>query len=257
MFVLLKLLLYLFRPLLWIVLLFLYALLSKHVKRKKLAFCITFGMLLFFTNPYIIKKLVNAYEVEPLQLAPNQTYNTGILLGGLVSYSAIDHKGYFNSASDRFVQTALLYKQGHIRNIIIAAGYNNFIAKDYFNEASFIKEKLIQLAIPSAKIYIDSQSRNTLENAYYAKQVSNSEGLKGPYLLISSALHLRRASVAFQKAGLTTALYPCNFLARGGVNNILEDCILPSSHALSDWDNLIKELLGLAVYQFKSGTRGD
>ena len=251
MFVLLKLLLHLFQPLFWIFSLFAYALLSKQVQRKKFAFRTGFFMLLFFTNPLIISRLMNAYELDPVLLASSETYAAGIVLGGLASYSAIDNKGYFNSASDRFIQTALLYKQGHIKHIIVAAGYNSYIAKDYFSEAHFIKEKLVQLGVPPEKILADTKSRNTEENAFYAKQLSDSARLGGSYLLISSAMHLRRASLAFRKAGLSVKPYPCHFLAQGGINNMLEDVVLPSSHALNDWNHLIRELLGLAVYRFK------
>jgi uncharacterized SAM-binding protein YcdF (DUF218 family) len=247
MFVLLKLLLVLFKPLVWIIALFIYALLTKNSRRKKIAFRVTFGLLIFFTNPFIINRLLKAYEVAPLQLAPSQTFNTGILLGGLVSYNPEEDKGYFNDVSDRFIQTALLYKQGHIRNILVAAG-NGYITKNNFSEAIFIKERLVQLGIPAEKIYTDSKSRNTLENAQYAKGLADSAGLAGPYLLISSAMHLRRAEKVFHKVGIEPTLYPCNFLARGVGNNLFDDYLVPSSEAFSRWDNLIKEWVGILAY---------
>ena len=133
MFVVLKLLLHLFQPLWWIIFLFSYALLAKQAWRKKLALRTGFAFLLFFTNPFVIGRLLSAYELDPVQLAPTQKFETGIVLGGFASYSAIDKHGFFNTSSDRFIQTALLYKRGHIQNIIVAAGYNSYIAKDYFN----------------------------------------------------------------------------------------------------------------------------
>lgn len=247
MFVLLKLLLPLFRPLVWIMAAFLLGLLTRNARRKRLAFRVAFGLLLFFTNPFIITRLLYAYETSPVQLAPSQKFTTGILLGGLVSYSPGDNTGYFNNVSDRFIQTALLYKKGHINNIIVAAG-NGYITQNNFREADFIKAHLVQLGIPAGKIYTDALSRNTLENAVNAKRLSNSARVTGPYLLISSALHLPRAAMAFRKAGINPALYPCDFLGRSSGNNFLEDTLLPSSLALSRWESLIKEWVGTAVY---------
>lgn len=248
MFVFLKLLLALFlRPLVWIFLLFLFALLAKNASRKKLAFRAAFGLLIFFTNPFIIATLLKAYEAKPTQLLPSQKFNTGILLGGLVSYSPGDHTGYFNNASDRFIETALLYKQGRINNIIVAAG-NGYITENNFNEAGFIKVHLIELGVPAERIYTDSLSRNTLENAANTKRLSDSVHLTGPYLLISSAMHLPRAAKVFRKLGINPTIYPCDFLSRGAANNFLEDYLLPSSAALSRWDNLIKEVAGTMVY---------
>jgi uncharacterized SAM-binding protein YcdF (DUF218 family) len=248
MFVLLKILLYLFRPLIWIVILFIFAFLSKNEKRKKLALTASFVLLLFFTNPFIIRKLIAAYEAKPVQLASSTQYNAGILLGGMVSYNRYDGHGYFNSASDRFIQTALLYKTGHINKVLVAAG-NGYITQNNFREALFIKQHLVELGLPAENIYTDTSSRNTLENALYTKKLIDSFHIQGPYLLISSSMHLPRARLVFKKAGINADLYPCDFTSKQIRNNFFEDDILPSSGALSDWDNLIKEIAGIVVYK--------
>jgi uncharacterized SAM-binding protein YcdF (DUF218 family) len=223
------------------------ALLAKKDTRKKLAFRVGLILLLFFTNPFIISALIEAYEAKPVTLAPAQRFTTGVVLGGMVSYSSKDNRGYFNNASDRFIQTALLYKREHIQNIIVAAG-NGYMTKTNFSEAGFIKEHLVQLGIPPERIFADSASRNTVENALYAKRLADSVGLRAPFLLISSAMHLPRAEKIFRKAGMQPVIYPVNFLSRGKRYNFLEDFILPTSDALNRWDNLIKEVTGITAY---------
>jgi uncharacterized SAM-binding protein YcdF (DUF218 family) len=166
MFILLKIILFFFRPLIWIIILFLLGLFTRNEKRKKNFFRTGLIFLLFFSNPFIIKKLVTLYEVKPVQLPPSAKYNAGILLGGMVAYNARDDRGYFNGASDRFIQTALLYKTGHINHIIVAAG-NGYLTKNNFSEAAFIKQRLMELGIPGETIFTDTSSRNTLENAIY------------------------------------------------------------------------------------------
>ena len=247
MFVFLKLLLFLFRPLLWIVIAFLFAMLTKHTQKKRWFFRVAMVMLLFFTNPFLVRWLMSLYETKPVHLAATQRFNAGILLGGMVSYSADDKEGFFNNASDRFIQTALLYKEGHLNNIIVAAG-SGYITETHFSEAAFIKENLINLGIPSDRIFTDSESRNTLENARNTKRIVDSARIAGPYLLISSAMHLPRAAKVFRKIGIDPVLYPSDFLSRGGGNNFLEDYLLPSSRALNYWENLIKEWIGTVTY---------
>ena len=168
-------------------------------------------------------------------------------MGGLVAYNETDNQGYFNNVSDRFIQTALLYKQGYINKIIVAAG-NGYITGNNFSEALFIKARLVELGIPADSIYTDSDSRNTAENALNAKRIVDSAKLAPPYLLISSALHLPRAVKVFKKTGINVVPYPCNFLTKDTRNNFFEDYILPSSLALSRWDNFIKEILGSLLY---------
>ena len=248
MFVLLKILLFFLRPIVWIVLILLFAWVIKDQKRKSQLFKTGLVLLLFFSNPFIIRKLISFYEVKPVELAPPVKYAAGIVLGGFVSYNKNDDKGYFNPASDRFIQTALLYKNGHIQKIIVAAG-NGYIVKHDFKEANFIRDRLVALGIPALDILTDSTSRNTFENAVNAKKVAETAHLQDPFLLISSAMHLPRAKQVFLKQGMKVIPYPCDFETKNVGNNFIEDYLLPSGLSLNKWDNLIKEIAGLTVYK--------
>lgn len=202
----------------------------------------------FFSNPFFIRKLISLYEAKPLQLPPTAQYNAGIVLGGFVSYNKKDDRGYFNASSDRFIETALLYKQGHIQKIIVAAG-NGYIVKHDFKEANFIKQHLVTLGIPAENIFTDTTSRNTLENAINSKEIIEAEQLQGPFLLISSAMHLPRAQKVFTRLGMNVVPYPCDFESKNVGNNFIEDYLLPSGLALNRWDNFIKEIAGITVYK--------
>src|SRR4051794_2850793 len=96
MFVVLKMLLFLFRPLPWIILFFILGLFLKNTKRK--SFFLKAGLicLLFFSNPFVIRLVSGWYEPDAVTLAPNEQFNAGILLGGFVSYVPKDDRGYFN-----------------------------------------------------------------------------------------------------------------------------------------------------------------
>jgi uncharacterized SAM-binding protein YcdF (DUF218 family) len=113
----------------------------------------------------------------------------------------------------------------------------------------FVKQRLTELGIPAERIFTDTSSRNTLENAKFSKKIIDSFHIQGPYLLISSAMHLPRAQMVFKKAGINTNLYPCDFISKRISNNFFEDCILPSSSALNEWDNWIKEIVGTVTYK--------
>jgi uncharacterized SAM-binding protein YcdF (DUF218 family) len=248
MFVLLKILLYLFRPLIWILIIFIAGILTKSQRIRRLLFTSGLIALVFFTNPFIIRKCIGWYEAKEVSLSTLPKYNAGILLGGMVSYNKYDDGGYFNPAADRFIETALLYKTGHINNIIVAAG-NGYITKNNFREAFFIKQHLVELGIPAEQIFTDTSSRNTLENAQFSKKIIDSFHIPGPYLLISSAIHLPRAQMVFKKAGVKTDLFPCDFVAKRISNNFFEDYLLPSSYALPQWDSWIKEIVGTLTYK--------
>ena len=248
MFLLGKLFLLLLKPLTWIVVLFLISLLSKKAKRKKRLLVIGLVLLIFFSNPFFFRMLARTYEKKPIVLNANEKYQAGIVLGGFISYNVKTEEAYFNPASDRFIETALLYKKGNIGKIIIAAG-NGYIVKHNFQEASFVKDRLVELGIPQQDIFTDGLSRNTFENAVNSKKICDSLHLSGPFLLISSAMHLPRAEKLFMKQKLDIRAYPCDFMTRTIANNFLEDYLLPSSLSVNNWEIFIKELFGVVIYK--------
>jgi len=248
MFVLGKLLLLLLKPLTWIIIIFLIGLLSKSQPRKKRLFIASFLLLLFFSNPFFFRILGRGYEKKPVTLNKNERYQAGILLGGFVSYDARTNQAFFNPACDRFVETALLYKTGHIGKIIVSGG-NGYVLKNDFEEASFAKDRLLELGVPAQDIFTDGQSRNTYQNAVNTKKICDSTHLTGPFLLISSALHLPRAEDLFRKQGMVVRSFPCDFLTQGAANNFWEDYLVPSSFTFYEWDLLIKEVCGMLLYK--------
>jgi len=248
MFLLGKIFLLLLKPLTWIIVLFLVALLSKNLKRKKRLLVGAFALLIFFSNPFFFRLFAGAYEKKPVILNANEKYQAGIVLGGFVSYNVRTEEAFFNPASDRFIETALLYKRGSIGKVIVAAG-KGYIVKHNFQEASFIRDRLVELGIPAENILTDGLSRNTYENAVNSKKICDSLHLGGPFLLVSSAMHLPRAENLFIKQKLAIRSYPCDFMTKNIANNLWEDYLLPSSLTINNWDIFIKEISGLVIYK--------
>jgi uncharacterized SAM-binding protein YcdF (DUF218 family) len=248
MFLLSKLFLLLLKPLTWIIVIFLLGLISKNPKRKRRWLLSSFFMLLFFSNPFFFRILAKEYEKKPVVLNENEKYQAGIVLGGFVDYNIKKDKAYFNDASDRFIETALLYETGHIGKIIVSAG-NGYLADDNFQEAVFVKDRLVELGIPKEDIYTDGLSRNTYQNAVNTKKICDSLHFISQFLLISSAIHLPRAEACFKRQKLNVRSYPCDFIAQSVMNNFWEDYLLPSSFTLHAWDIFIKEISGLIIYK--------
>ncbi len=248
MFVFLKVILWFIRPFVWALVLLGRAFFIKNERRKKQLFAAAFFTLLFFSNPFFIRALLKAYEPPPVPMQQIGRYSAGIVLGGFISYNSAERQGFFNTASDRFIQTALLYKTGHIKKIIVAAG-NGYLTDHGFKEAHFIRDRLAELGIPATDIYTDTESRNTLQNAIYTKRILDTTGLKPPYLLFSSAMHLPRARLVYEKMGMPVLLFPCDYRSRSTANNFIEDYLLPSASALQQWEAWLKEILGIITYK--------
>lgn len=246
-FVLSKIFAFITAPINWLLIWVVLFLLVKNEKWKKIFKWTAVVWLLFFSNPYIIHQLSLRWQASSKELKQGEVYEAGIVLGGFVQFNSKERKGYFSASCDRFLQAVRLYKTGHIKKILITGGSGNLLYQDY-KEADFAKEQLLQFGIPLQDILTENQSRNTFENAINSKKVLDSAGIRPPYLLITSAMHIRRAEKVFVKAGMPVITFPAHFTEMDFPPD-LRGTLIPSINALNDWDNLIKEWIGLQVYK--------
>ena len=212
MFYLFKVLTFFLNPFIWIIAFLTVILFSKNEKKRKKLILITFLITVFFSNPWIIIQLQYPLHAPPMPMDRNETYEVGVVLGGITSYDRVNKAGHFNMSSDRFIQTALLYKKGHIKKIIASGGRNGMFLEDNFREAEFIAKNLEDLGIPKEDIYVEGNSKNTEENAENSRKILDSIGLnKTKTVLITSAFHIPRAQATFELAGIQVRPDPCAF----------------------------------------------
>ncbi len=199
--------------------------------------------MIFFSNPWIITNLMVRYQAKPVELQAGKQYQTGILLGGLMSYDEAGKQAYFNISSDRFIQTVRLYKLGHIDKIIVSGG-NGSIKNNPFREADYIRKNLLDVGIPDSVIFIERNSRNTIENGLYTKQLADSIQQRDTALLITSAFHIPRAMKIFNKSGLKVKAYPCSFLVLPSDGQFGSGSLIPTMTAFDFWQIYLRELIG-------------
>jgi len=115
------------------------------------------------------------------------------------------------------------------------------------SETAVLRELMQQLGVPAQTIRDESSSHTTWENAEQLRALQ--PALPAQIRLVSSALHLPRALVAFRAAGFQ----PCaiasdrRYLPPGGVGYYL-----PQSSALRKAELAIHELAGEAVYRWRA-----
>ncbi len=252
MFIIGKILFFFLSPFVWVFILVIFTALAKtEAKRKKLA-RITLAVLLFFSNPWLINNLQYSLHAPPMPMAANEKYDVGIVLGGMTSYDRVNKEGHFNMSSDRFIQTALLYKKGHIKKIIASGGQNGIFSEDNFMEADFIAKNLIDLGIPEEDILIENQSKNTIENARFSKEIMDRNGgIKTKAVLITSAFHIPRATLTFEQAGIAVRPYPCAFSMLPSAIEFTGASMIPASWAMDSWGSFFRELMGMTYLKLK------
>lgn len=245
-FILSKILFFLLVPFYWIVLLLIWRWLSKNQKLKKRLLVLAVLIAVLFTNPYLYRSLMMAWQPAPVTLSPGKKYEAGIVLGGMSGYDK-NNRGYFGDNADRFIQTANLYHQGIIKKIIVSGGTGS-LSQDNLAEAPFLRTQFLANGIHDSDIIIESRSRNTYENAVYSKKITDSLHLQPPFILITSAMHMKRSENVFKKANLDCVSFPCDYKVNAE-NFSIEDYIIPNISLLNKWAFLLKEIVGLYIYK--------
>jgi uncharacterized SAM-binding protein YcdF (DUF218 family) len=247
-FILSKILLFLTQPLFWVFLILVWTAFAKNAKRKKRLLFISLGTLYFFCSPFVMRLVTRAWDI-PTANTGNTKYTCVIVLGGFTSVDD-NGKGYFNSASTRFIETLKLQATGKVSKVLITGGSGLLLKGHDFKEADFTADQMRLLKIPDSIMLIENQSRNTMENALFSKKILADQKIPGPYLLVTSAFHMRRSLYTFKKVGLDVVPYSADYVVDNGGFHV--DDFLPNAVPLALWNTYTKEMIGYIAYHFKN-----
>ncbi|MFM8241376.1 MAG: YdcF family protein, partial [Crocinitomicaceae bacterium] len=173
-------------------------------------------------------------------------YDIGIVLSGMMEYNKDVERLSVRRGTDRIWQAITLYKKGKIKKILIS-GDSGYLVKDGLHEADQMKEVLLSWGIPNEDIIIENQSRNTHENAGFTKALIEKEYPNSSLLLITSALHMKRAKACFDKEGLKVNTFSTDHYSEENADFTLDN-LIPSIDAFQLWDTFNKEWVGYVAY---------
>jgi uncharacterized SAM-binding protein YcdF (DUF218 family) len=190
------------------------------------------ALLWVFSTPVIAQMLVASLENQIAGTARPEKSDVAILLGG-----GSDNLG-------RALCASRLLRAAQVRFILISARYQTREP-----EAQSIARLLKEWGIPEDVLILESQSRNTFENAQRSKPIWDAHGFKSG-LLVTSAFHMPRALAVFRHAGFNVEPAPTNFY--GGPS--FEEGVLaifPNAAALQTSSSALKEWLGLMIHRLR------
>ncbi|MGZ3754300.1 MAG: YdcF family protein [Mucilaginibacter sp.] len=242
-----KIFLYLLLPLTWVFILLAVAAFYKNKIRRKQFFIAAIFFLYLFTNTFLFNQFAKRWDIPAYTASDTAKYSCVIVLGGFAGEDK-NGKGHFNWAADRFIQGVKLYKTGKASHILITGG-NGSLTAGSFREGAWVKTQLLALGIPDSAVLIESNSRNTIENARFTNVILKKSGLRGPYLLVTSAFHMRRAAMIFKKENIAVIPYSCNLITNQ-TKYSFDDYFIPSAEPLGQWNLYLKELVGYVVNSF-------
>lgn len=177
------------------------------------------------------------------QIAAEQTPRAEAILllgGGIHGPRNGQHYPEFSGAADRIWHAARLYHAGRAP-LIIASGGNLPWNPRSMSEAEAMRAALVDFGVPDAAIVLEDASRTTRENMSYSRGLLEQRGIR-TVLLVTSALHMRRAMAEARAAGIDAIPVSAD-VESGDEPPTLMD-FLPDAGALEASSRAIKERLG-------------
>jgi uncharacterized SAM-binding protein YcdF (DUF218 family) len=246
-----KILGFLFTPLVWVFILLIYSFKTKIEGRAKKLRITSLIILYICSNSFVVDECFRMWEpVTPDYDLMTTKYDGAIILGGIGGIDQRLQKINFGWSADRLFQVLPYYYKGRVKKIIFTSGSGSIEFPEN-REGIFVKKYLQSIQIPDSAMIIESNSKNTYENAVFTKKILDSLNMKGNYLLVTSAYHLPRAMAVFKKAGYTNLYaYPTNRVS-GARRYTFDHLLIPSSDALFSLQFLIHEWVGYMAYKIK------
>ena len=176
------------------------------------------------------------------------TFDAIVVLGGGRQYDTPEYGGDTVSEPSlaRLRYAGLLSRQYSLP--VITSGGRVF-AFEQRSEAA-LAANFLQQELAVATVWQEGNSRNTWQNAQLTSQLLQQRQLR-KVLLVTHAYHMRRATYAFDQAGVEYLAMPMGFISNQASGRRLRDW-LPRVRALR-WSSIaIHEYLGLGFYYFKA-----
>jgi uncharacterized SAM-binding protein YcdF (DUF218 family) len=179
-------------------------------------------------------------QYKPISALPEDAQAIVVLAGNV--YAPTRDRPYPSVGEDTYLRcqyAAWLYRCGLTRPVLACGGGNH-------SEAYSItmRKVLISEGVPPDRIWVETRSRSTHENALYGAQILRSHGVS-KIALVEEAFSMPRAAACFRKEGITVRPAPFEF----GRLLVTSHDFLPNWRAIEVNGETVHELGGLLWYR--------
>ena len=153
-----------------------------------------------------------------------------------------------NEAGERIVETVMLARKFPEVKIAFSGGDAGILYSSD-SEAIGAQRLLTEMGVAPDRLILESDARDTYENAVYLKAELGKLDLLGPgkrWVLITSAYHMPRAMASFRQAGFDVEPWPVDYRTRGRAD--LTRPFDKVSEGLRRVDVATREWVGLFAY---------
>jgi len=241
-----------------ITLLILLTLLTWKKRRFSLALLITaFILLMVAGNKYTASLLARSLEWKYPPLTQGVQGDVIVVLGGGTDPMVAPRQMVeANSAVDRVLYGARLYKQGAAPVVLLSGGDIDFLDSAPSTPAEDMATMMETLDVPRADLIIQDQSMNTYEDALFSCEIIKARGYDR-ILLVTSAFHMPRSVALFESQGCPVVPAPVDYsITEASWQRLSHPTIeefainlLPSYTNISTVTRIMKEYFGMLYYR--------
>ena len=233
----------LFSPIFLIVILILYGAWKRH--RGICLFAA--GLLYSLSTPMVSNAFFGFVENDHVRQSPQSVSNAQavvVLSGMLADVKSAEGIIQEWSDPDRFFAGVELFKASKSNQLIFTGGLLPWSKSDQA-EGDVLRRYAIDMGVPSESIKVSGNAQNTYEEAKAVKTLLGG-GLK--IILVTSAFHMPRAQLLFERAGFEVVPFAVDYKVGYSQKTFLD--LLPSPGALYQIDMGIREMIGRLYYQY-------
>lgn len=233
--------------------------LDKNRKWQKGLLIFTLVVLWVGSNRWVSYALARSLEWRILPPETTPQAEVIVLLGGGTEPGDYPRQmTEVNSAGDRVLYAAWLYREGAAPVILVSGGNLNFSSARGATPVDDMIELLTQLGVPQEAIWQQGQSQNTHEDAVYSADILKEKQIT-EVILVTSAMHMPRAKALFENQGIDVTPAQTDFtITEQNWQSVFHPNLgelvinlLPNASALNLTTTVLKEYFGLLIYRLQ------
>ena len=221
-------------------------LLRRRPKIGKALLVCGFGLLWFFSTPFVVESGMHWLESEyPPVLHPTADEAQAIvILGGSLYFHAPEYGGKDTVSAvtlQRLSYGAELQRETGLPVLTTGGAVNKHLPEGVLMQQRMQRDFQVPVR------WVEGKAINTYENARFSKEILERDGIHKIYL-VTHAWHMPRSVLAFRNAGLEVIPAPLAFTTRYETDVF---SFIPSSEALMQARILLHEGIGLIWYRIR------
>ena len=221
------------------------------VLRKRFFFYLSFVLLVLFSMPLVSNGLMRAVEGVSVRSPAGAARKADaiVVLSGMISQVEGAPLGEWSEGADRFEGGIELFRAGKAPLLVFTRGQIPW-EKESVPEGELLRERALLLGIPQKRILLTDKAGNTAEEATAVKHLLGGGAARKRILLVTSAYHLRRAVLLFERAGFEVEPFRVDIQTPQRNRMTVLD-LLPNSEALMKSETAVREMIGYLYYRSK------